>query len=89
MSIIAAATVPLGTVIGNSTITFTLVPYVTDSYQRFFTRTSGLNDHVGQNLRSARLTALMGRWQLEFDPPLKKDNTQTMKFTFGYSWSRA
>ena len=80
---------PLGTPIGNQTDSFTAVPYITDSYQRFATREDGLNDHLGDNLRTAKLEALYGAWQLEFDPPLKKNNTQTMNLTFGYSWARA
>lgn len=80
---------PLGSAIGSQTNNFTTVPYVTDSHQRFLTRTNGLNEHNSQELRTARLAALMGYWQVEFDPPLQKDNTQTMELTFGYSWARA
>lgn len=80
---------PLGSTIGNRTDGFSIVPYVADSYQKYVTRTAGLNDHNGATLRTARLNALMGCWQIEFDPPLQKDNTQEMQFTFGYSWARA
>jgi len=80
---------PLGSAIGSATTTFTSVPYVTDSHQRFITRTNGLDEHNSTTLRTARLGALMGCWQIEFDPPLQKNNTQTMQVTFGYSWARA
>jgi hypothetical protein len=80
---------PLGSPIGNSTFTFSIVPYVHDSFERYVTRTNGLNEHNSQQLRTARVNALMGCWQIEFDPPLQKDNTQTMQVTFGYSWARA
>src|SRR5690554_6699433 len=83
------AGVPLGSAIGSQTSTFSIVPYVTDSFERYVTRTNGLNEHNSQELRTASLTALMGYWQIEFDPPLQKDNTQTMEVTFGYSWARA
>ena len=83
------ATAPLGSPIGNQTTTFSAVPYVTDSFERYVTRTNGLNEHNSQTLRTARLEALMGCWQIEFDPPLQKNNTQTMQVTFGYSWARA
>ena len=86
---VPTATAPLGSAIGNQTSTFTAVPYVTDSHQRFLTRTNGLNEHNSQELRTAQLDALMGSWQIEFDPPLQKNNTQTMQLTFGYSWARA
>lgn len=83
------ASSPLGSPIGSTTNSFTEVPYVTDSHQRFLTRTNGLNEHNSETLRTARLEALMGFWQIEFDPPLQKNNTQTMQLTFGYSWARA
>jgi len=80
---------PLGSSVGGQTLTFSNVPYVTDSFERYVTRTNGLNEHNSQELRTARLAALMGYWQIEFNPPLQKDNTQTMQVTFGYSWARA
>lgn len=80
---------PLGSSIANPTYTFSIVPYVHDSFERYVTRTNELNEHNSQQLRTARLEALMGCWQIEFDPPLQKDNTQTMEVTFGYSWARA
>lgn len=80
---------PLGSAIGGQTDNFTPVPYVTDSHQRFLTRTNGLNEHNSQTLRTAYIAALMGCWQVEFNPPLQKNNTQTMQLTFGYSWARA
>lgn len=86
---VPTANVPLGSAIGSQTDNFTVVPYVTDSHQRFLTRENGLNEHNSETLRTARLNALMGSWQVEFDPPLQKNNTQTMQLTFGYSWARA
>lgn len=80
---------PLGSPTGSGTTSISTVPYVTDSFERYVTRTNGLNEHNSQNLRTARLNALMGAWQIEFDPPLQKNNTQTMQVTFGYSWARA
>ena len=86
---VPTASVPLGSTAARSTKTLSVVPYVTDSHQRFHTWTIGLNDLNSQELRTARLTTLMGYWQIEFDPPLQKNNTQTMQLTFGYSWARA
>lgn len=80
---------PLGSSIGSQTSTFSIVPYVTDSFERYVTRTNGLSQHNSQELRTVRLHALMGCWQIEFNPPLQKDDTQTMQTTFGYSWARA
>lgn len=83
------ASAPLGSPIGSQTTNFSIVPYIPDSFERYVTRTNGLNQHNSQELRTARLNALMGAWQIEFDPPLQKNNTQTMQVTFGYSWARA
>src|SRR5690606_16604790 len=83
------ASAPLGSSIGSRTSNFSTVPYVPDSFERYITRTNGLNEHNSQELRTASLHALMGAWQIEFDPPLQKNNTQTMQVTFGYSWARA
>lgn len=80
---------PLGTPAFTATSTFSVVPYITDSFERYVTRTNGPNEHNSQELRTARLYALMGCWQIEFNPPLQKNNTQTMQVTFGYSWARA
>jgi len=80
---------PLGSVAASDTRSFSTVPYVTDSFERYVTRTNGLNEHNSQELRTAILNALMGAWQIEFNPPLQKNNTQTMQLTFGYSWARA
>lgn len=65
------------------------VTYVPGSFERYFTRTSSLSEHNSDQLRTCYLGWFMGCWQLEFDPPLEKNNTQTMAFTFGYSWARA
>lgn len=86
---VPTATNPLGTSIGTNSSDFSIIPYITDSFERYVTRTNGLNEHNSQELRTADLRALMGRWQIEFNPPLQKDNTQTMQVTFGYSWARA
>src|SRR5690606_21768174 len=86
---VPTATNPLGSAIGSQTTDFSVVPYVTDSFERYIPRTNSLNEHNSQELRTARLAALMGYWQIEFNPPLQKDNTQTMQVTFGYSWARA
>lgn len=80
---------PLGSPIGSLTSSFSVIPYITDSFERYVTRTNGPNEHNSQELRTARLYALMGCWQIEFNPPLQKNNTQTMQVTFGYSWARA
>lgn len=80
---------PLGSAIGGRSDGFSTVPYVTASFERYVTRSCGLNEHNSQTLRTAQLHALMGLWQIEFNPPLQKNNTQTMTVTFGYSWARA
>src|SRR5690606_35797661 len=83
------ASQPLGSAAASATTGFSEVPYVTNSFERYVTRTFGLNEHNSQELRTAQLTALMGCWQIEFDPPLQKNDSQIMQVTFGYSWARA
>lgn len=87
----ATANVPLGSAVGGSNVTGVVShePYVTNSFERYMTRTSGLNQHNSDQLRTCLLGWLMGTWQVEFNPPLQKNNTQIMQFTFGYSWARA
>jgi len=79
---------PLGSSV-DLTSGFSVIPYAPDSFERYVTRSLGLNQFDSQELRTASLNALMGCWQIEFDPPLQKNNTQTMQVTFGYSWARA
>ena len=80
---------PLGSNTGGQVNSFSIVPYITDSFERYVTSAHGVNELNSQELRTARMEALMGTWQIEFNPPLQKDNTQTMQVTFGYSWARA
>lgn len=65
------------------------IPYIDGSFVRYLTRTTSPNQLNSTNLSTARLHALMGAWQINFNPPLQKNNTQTMQLTFGYSWARA
>lgn len=81
---------PLGSGIGgNITEATTYVPYVQDSFERFYTITLSLNQLNSSTIRTVIARRMLGYWQVEFNPPLQKDNTQTMQLTFGYSWARA
>lgn len=83
------ASQPLGSWVASTSSGLSAIPYVTNSFERYVTRTFGLNDFNSQELRTAVIDALMGSWQIEFNPPLQKNNTQIMQVTFGYSWTRA
>lgn len=84
------AAVPLGSAIGgNITETSTYPPYVQDSFERFYTISLSLSQLNSTEIRTVRARRMLGYWQLEFDPPLQKADTQTMSITFGYSWARA
>lgn len=84
------ANAPLGLPVGGSvTGPVSSVPYVTNSFERYLTRTSTLGQHNSDQLRTCWMGWGMGTWQVEFDPPLQKDSTHIMQFTFGYSWARA
>lgn len=64
-------------------------PYIQNSFQKYTTLKAGLADINSSNLRSFQNNTLPGNWQIEFDPPLVKNNTHTMDLTFGVSWARA
>lgn len=80
---------PLGSQVGGPVAHSNALPYVSGSYTRYARKTIGLNEINGTELRTARVNWLQGSWQLEFTPPLEKNDTQTMDVTFGYSWARA
>lgn len=84
------ASTPLGAPIGGNMTESSVYPtYVGESFERFFTTTLGLNQINSNEIRTVVVRRMLGCWQVEFDPPLQKDNTQTMDLTFGYSWARA
>lgn len=80
---------PLGSSVTSSVYGWQEIPYIDGSFVRYLTRTATLGELNSNNLSTAELFALMGAWQINFNPPLQKNNTQTMQLTFGYSWARA
>lgn len=81
---------PLGSGIGGNTpYGVSFAAYVPDSFERFYTIPLSLNQLNSPEIRTVKVQRLLGCWQVEFDPPLQKDNTQIMQLTFGYSWARA
>jgi|SRR5690554_3240774 len=81
---------PLGTQLPLAlTPPVTAVPYVGGSHEAEITYHLALGDLNSNNLATLATSALMGEWQVNFNPPLQKNNTQTMDLTFGYSWARA
>lgn len=65
------------------------VPYVHNSFVRHVEQDATLAQYNSDNLQTAKVSCLMGCWQVNFNPPLVKNNTHTMTLTFGYSWARA
>lgn len=65
------------------------VPYVQNSFERYVNNPLTLAQMNSTTLATFKVLSLMGVWQVNFDPPLQKNNTQTMQLTFGYSWARA
>src|SRR5690554_1005671 len=81
---------PLGSGVGgNIGVGASYAPYVPDSFERFHTLHLTLGQLNSPTIRTVKVRRMLGCWQVEFDPPLQKDNTQTMEMTFGYSWARA
>ena len=74
---------------GGITEPTTYPPYVHDSFERFYTISLSLNQLNSTEIRTVLARRMLGYWQVEFNPPLQKNNTQTMQLTFGYSWARA
>lgn len=66
-----------------------LEPYISGTYETRANFHAGLNQINSNNITRVAFRCFMGAWQMHFDPPLQKDNTQEMQFTFGYSWARA
>lgn len=84
------ASTPLGTPIPLAVPPpVTAIPYVGGSHEAEITYHLALGDLNSNDLATLNTSALMGEWQVNFDPPLQKNNTQTMDLTFGYSWARA
>lgn len=83
------ATNPLGTAIDTTSSSDVRVTYEFGSFKRFITSKKGLGQFNSNNIQTVAVHSLMGAWQVNFNPPLEKGNTQTMDLTFGYSWARA
>lgn len=66
-----------------------IVPYVHNSFEARASIGSSLSQQNSNQLATCLVNMLMGCWQVNFNPPLQKNNTQTMNITFGYSWARA
>lgn len=63
--------------------------YVPGTFQNYAVFNIGISQGNSSNIVNAVLAKFPGRWQVSFDPPLQKDNTQTMEMTFSASWGRA
>jgi len=83
------ASSPLGSDAGDRVPSSTKEPYVEGSYEMWITHRAGLSQANSDTLRSFPVNSMLGSWQVEFDPPLIKNNTHTMDLTFGISWARA
>lgn len=86
-----ALVAPEGLVLGgtSSTNNATLQPYVSGSYERWIKYSADLGQMNSNQLSWFRTVRGPGAFQYLFDPPLQKNNTQTMELSFGYSWARA
>ena len=64
------------------------IPYIPDSHELWIRSEQSLSGMNGKTTLIL-LNALWGGWQIHFDPPIVKGNTQTAQLTFGVSWARA
>ena len=80
---------PSGT---SSIITATTLAYSSGSYARASTVSAGLNDsNFSGGIRSILVGTYYsgaGRYQIQFDPAIPKDNTKVLSLTIQHSWAR-
>lgn len=63
--------------------------YVSGTYSAQFTYKWSLNmGNVPGGIRSVSFAMGIGDYQIEFNPPIPKTNTDTLQLTFAYSWAR-
>lgn len=87
----AITSTPLGTLSGNATVQFNT--YVANSFELTASATFQITQAVGV-IRTFRLppsgvTNSASKFQCEIDPPLTKDNTQTLTVGCRFTWGRA
>lgn len=78
---------PSGT---SGSLSATPLAYSSGSYTRATTVSAGLNDsNLSGGIRSIRVSGgLTGRYQIQFDPAIPKNNTKVLSLTIQHSWSR-
>lgn len=88
---IPTAPTPLGTDLGRagSTADVKYTPYINGSYTREVVGVTVLANWNDVDISTLEVDMLMGIWQANFDPPLRKNSTETFTIGFGYSWGRA
>ena len=83
------ASLPSG-ISGN--ITVTPLAYSSGSYTRAATVSAGLNDsNLSGGIRSIAIRGApggSGRYQIQFDPAIPKDNTKVLTLTIQHTWAR-
>ena len=63
--------------------------YVPGSYECTFTRSLSINEaNFTTGLRSFYFTRGIGQFQIQFDPAVPKENTDTLSFTYTIKWGR-
>ena len=80
---------PSGT---SSTLSATPLEYSSGSYTRAYTVSAGLNDgNLSGGIRSILIRSNpegAGRYQIQFDPAIPKDNTKVLSLTIQHTWAR-
>ena len=77
---------------GSVSITVTPLAYSSGSYARASTVSAGLNDaNLSGGIRSiviSQYSAGAGRYQIQFDPAIPKNNTKVLSLTIQHTWAR-
>lgn len=79
---------PSGT---SGSLTATDLAYSSGSYMRAATVSAGLGDsNLAGGIRSIIVTSYagVGRYQIQFDPAIPKDNTKVLSLTIQHTWAR-
>lgn len=63
-------------------------PYIQSSFELECVLTASIANMNGKSLRSIFLAGCLSSYQIEFDTPIVKDNTQTFTFSYKITWGR-
>lgn len=88
----ATSYTPLGSIVSRQFSAPLSVPAydpINAPFEKHTRQKLGLTSWNSASLRTLKISHLLGTWQVNFDPPIQKDDTQEMTITVGVKWGRA